>query len=118
MSGISSKKTTEDAFLMAWHVLGDPNDMPMRELHFALGSKRKWRFDFAWVDCRVAVEIEGGTFAGGRHNTGAGHFTDCDKYNEAVERGWALLRFTAQHLRKDLVKESIERVRRVLGMRR
>src|SRR5687768_16750315 len=28
---------------------------------------RRWRFDFAWPELKVAVECDGGTFTGGRH---------------------------------------------------
>ena len=36
---------------------------PVRELQFHLD--RKWRFDFAFVPEKLAVEIEGGLFVGG-----------------------------------------------------
>lgn len=56
--------------------------------------KRMWRFDFCLPDYMVAIEIEGGTWIQGRHNTGSGMQGDIEKYNEAVRAGWRLLRFT------------------------
>jgi very-short-patch-repair endonuclease len=70
---------------------------PHKEYRFH--PTRKWRFDFAWPSVMVAVEIEGGTWSGGRHATGAGMAKDCDKYNSATAMGWRVLRFTGNHLR-------------------
>lgn len=57
---------------------------------------RKWRFDFAWLDQSIAVEIEGGTWSGGRHTRGSGFELDCEKYNEAAAIGWTVFRFTGK----------------------
>lgn len=65
---------------------------PIREYPFAVG--RKWRFDFAFVNERVAVEIEGGTWNGGRHTRGSGFVKDCEKYNHAALLSWRVFRFT------------------------
>lgn len=64
--------------------------LPVREHSFCM--HRDWRFDYAWPDFRIALELEGGTFAGGRHSTGAGMRADMEKYNEAALRGWLVLR--------------------------
>lgn len=55
---------------------------------------RRWRFDFSWPEKRVAVEIEGGHWTGGRHVRGAGFEADCEKYLEAIVMGWRVLRVT------------------------
>ena len=57
---------------------------------------RRFRFDFAWPSHKIAVEIEGGTYAGGRHVTGPGFAKDCEKYNLATLNGWSVYRFTTQ----------------------
>lgn len=61
--------------------------------------KRKWPFDFAWLDLMVAVEIEGGHWHG-RHTRGKGFVDDCEKYNAATALGWRVLRFTSVDLDK------------------
>jgi very-short-patch-repair endonuclease len=61
--------------------------------------ERKWRFDFAVPDLRVAIEIEGGTWIAGRHTTGSGFAKDCAKYNAATLLGWRVLRFTTDMVR-------------------
>lgn len=98
-----SKSNLEQSFLKVWDILCERNGMvavlPEREYRFA--PPRKWRFDFAWPALRVAVELEGGVWTGGRHATGAGLIADMDKYNAAASLGWRVLRFSATHLRKD-----------------
>jgi very-short-patch-repair endonuclease len=58
-----------------------------------------WRFDIAWPSMGLAVELEGGTWTGGRHTRGAGFAEDCRKYNAAQLLGWLVLRFTADQLK-------------------
>lgn len=65
---------------------------PEREHQFC---DRKWRFDFAWPDRKIAVEVEGGTNWGkSRHSKGEGFERDCAKYNRASRMGWVVLRFS------------------------
>ncbi|OFX05203.1 MAG: hypothetical protein A3E78_09205 [Alphaproteobacteria bacterium RIFCSPHIGHO2_12_FULL_63_12] len=66
------------------------------EYRFCTG--RKWRFDFALVGLKIALEVEGGVWSGGRHTRGAGYESDCEKYNAATAMGWRVLRFTAKML--------------------
>lgn len=59
---------------------------------------RDWRFDFAYLEKKIAIEVEGGTFSGGRHTRGAGFEMDCRKYNEAMLLGWHIIRVTGRHI--------------------
>ena len=60
--------------------------------------KRRWRFDFLVNNIRnekqCAVEIEGLTNNGGRHQKMQGYQKDCEKYNEAALLGYTVFRFT------------------------
>lgn len=69
---------------------------PVREHRFHL--IRKWRFDFAWPDQKVALECEGGVWTRGRHTRGKGFNSDCEKYNAAVLEGWKVLRYTPDQI--------------------
>lgn len=70
----------------------------VEEHQFAVSIGRRWRFDFAWPDRMLAVEIDGGAFSGGRHTRGTGFVEDCRKLNAATLMGWRVLRFTSGDL--------------------
>lgn len=86
---------------------------PVCEYRFHLN--RKWRFDYAWPDYMVAVEVNGGVWSRGRHTRGAGYINDREKINEAQIQGWVVLEFTPQQMKTWEAKETIERA---LEMRR
>ena len=67
---------------------------------------KAWRLDYVWHDLGLAVEIEGSTFAGGRHNRGSGFMNDCMKYMAAQAAGWRVVRipremFAAREIKKE-----------------
>ena len=70
---------------------------------------RRFRFDFLVGESLIA-EVEGGTWRGGRHTTGAGFQKDCEKYNLAVELGFRVLRFTSNMVRSGDAAQQIERI--------
>ena len=63
---------------------------------------RMWRLDFAWPKVKLAVEVDGGNWSGGRHVRGAGFAKDAEKQNAMTLAGWRLLRYTP-----DMVKAGI-----------
>ena len=71
---------------------------------------RKWRIDFAIIDLKIGIEIEGGVWSGGAHTRGKGFIEDMEKYNAAVTFGWVILRFTPQDLNKITTFETIKKV--------
>ena len=89
----------ETAFLYFWRALAPSYPEPTIQHRFA--PPRRWRFDFAWLDQAVAVEVEGGIYTNGRHTRGAGYEKDVEKYNAAVVRGWRVYRVTASMLQND-----------------
>lgn len=60
---------------------------------------RKWRFDYAFVEAKVALEVEGGVHTAGRHVRPKGFLGDMEKYNTAATMGWLVLRTTPDKLR-------------------
>lgn len=79
-----------DTLLIQVRAAGLPE--PEREVRFA--PPRRWRFDLAWRDHLLAVEVDGAVYAGGRHTRGKGYERDAEKLNTAVLMGWRVLRFS------------------------
>ena len=83
-----------------WKACGLPEPTPEYKFH----PSRKWRFDFAWIPQKIAVEIEGGIWNYGAHVRGIHFLSDMEKYNEAGKLGWRVFRFTPQQFKKGNVQ--------------
>jgi very-short-patch-repair endonuclease len=68
-------------------------------LEYKFHPVRKWRFDVAFPDAKVAAEIDGGAWSAGRHTRGAGFIADQKKTNAAALLGWSVYRFTWEDLK-------------------
>jgi very-short-patch-repair endonuclease len=64
---------------------------------------RKWRFDFAWPEVHIAIEIEGGIskYKPGRHMHAQGYQHDLDKYNAGTSYGWRIFRFSSKDIQEN-----------------
>jgi hypothetical protein len=85
--------------------------VPVREYKFA-APDRQWRFDLAWPELKLAIEIEGLIFPqrprwneaptghqlDGRHVSVVGYLNDLEKLNDAWSRGWAVARVVHAHV--------------------
>lgn len=100
----SNKEKLEGAFLREWCSMEQPMPTPVREYRFH--PVRKWRWDFAWEDIKLAVEIHGGGQRG-RHASVAGMTADCDKHNAAVSLGWRVLTFTSKHKPAEMARHTL-----------
>jgi len=76
-----------------WRIKQAKLPEPTKEHLFCPG--RRFRFDLAYPDKKIAIELEGGVWIQGRHNRGKGFISDCEKYNLACLMGWKVLRYTA-----------------------
>jgi len=72
-------------------------------------EKRLWRFDYAWPEQRLALEIEGAVWTNGRHNRGKGFTDDCEKYSEAAILGWRIIRATGNQVEAGTALKWVER---------
>lgn len=97
----------ETKFALYWQSLGGPE----LEREFRFHPERKWRADFAHIESRTLIEIEGGIYIQGRHNRAAGFIADTEKYLEAFLAGWAVVRLTAAQITTPTVERIIAAVR-------
>jgi very-short-patch-repair endonuclease len=67
---------------------------PEREVRFH--PLRKWRWDYAFREAKIAVECDGGIWTRGKHSRGAGILRDQEKRNAGTVMGWKVLVFTPQ----------------------
>lgn len=91
----AKRESLERKLLSDLRALGCPEPIPQ----FRYSKARKWRFDFAWPEQMLAVEVDGGTWSGGRHTRGAGYEKDSEKLNAANLLGWTCLRYTSTMVR-------------------
>ena len=82
---------------------------PPPEKEWRFHDTRKWRFDFAWPDLLLALEVEGGIWRRGRHQTAKGYSADCEKYSEAAILGWKVIRVTQPMIKTGLAIDLIKR---------
>lgn len=83
---------------------------PAREYEAIEG--RKFRWDFAFPDKKLLIEIQGGTWSTGKmaHNSGTGIRRDCEKLNLAVVAGWRVLHFTTDMVKDGSALATVERM--------
>jgi very-short-patch-repair endonuclease len=81
-------------FETLWRQVGGPALVAEYRFH----PTRRWRFDYAVPTKKLAIELEGGEFVGGRHLRPVGFTNDCIKYNAAAGLGWRVFRLTTKML--------------------
>lgn len=110
------KRGPSEATLLLWDQLVDLHSKGYLD---NIGSEstfypgRKWRFDFKAENSKIklGIEIDGGGWIRGRHNTGVGKQKDDEKFNHAALVGYRVLRFSPQAVLKG---EAIQFIKRVL----
>jgi very-short-patch-repair endonuclease len=80
--------------------------IPVRECIFA--PPRKFRFDFAFPDKLLGVEVDGGTWGRSRHTSGSGFEKDCEKFAIAAARGWRVIRVVPSQIKSGAALRWIE----------
>ena len=105
LKSLERKTETSDEKLWYWIRCLYPNltKILVREHRFC---ERKFRFDFAFVDEKIAIECDGGThliktktgkLVPGRHSSDK----DYEKRNIAAINGWKMLAFTSKQIKND-----------------
>ena len=93
-----------------FQVLRD-NELPEPVQEHKFHPTRRWRFDYAFPEYKVAIELEGGIWIQGRHTRPQGHKNDMEKYTEASLLGWKIIRVEPKDL---LSKNTIDIIKRAL----
>lgn len=78
------------------------------EKQYKFHRARQWRLDFAWPAKCIALEVDGGTFTGGRHVRGEGYAKDCEKHAHAMLIGYRVFRATAEQVKDGTAAHWIE----------
>ena len=73
--------------------------LPAPEREFAVVPGRRFRFDFAWPEFQLLLEVQGGTWGKGAHSSGVGIARDCEKANLAVIEGWNTFHVTSEQIK-------------------
>jgi very-short-patch-repair endonuclease len=72
--------------------------LPKPVTQFRAVRNRKFRWDFAWPEHRLLVEVNGGTWIGGMHARGKGIRRDYEKANLAMLNGWQQMTFSSDQI--------------------
>lgn len=71
------------------------------EREYRFHDTRKFRFDFAHPESKVAIEINGGTWGKSGHSSGYGIQRDYEKSNLALTEGWKLFQLSSNMITYD-----------------
>lgn len=92
---------------LAWQMQHALDEQPEREVYFA--KPRMFRFDFAFRDQKLAIEVNGGVWKKkARHQTGIGFTRDCVKRSLAAIHGWRVIEVTPAHIQSGEALQWIE----------
>lgn len=85
--------------------------LPSPEAEYRFAPPRRWRFDYCWPAQKLALEVQGAIFTGGRHTRGAALLKEHEKLNTAAVLGFRILYVTPTALLTD----GVDLVKRAIG---
>lgn len=124
--GQAEQKMSDDKkilFMAMWRIIAPDEIEPVPDYRF--DAVRKWKFDWAFIDARIAVEVDGGnrmariitTNRGNQKAVAVGRHTkdaDLDKCNTATMQGWRVFHFSPKML-EDNPDRCVNQVRELLN---
>lgn len=87
----------ESQFINTWTFY---YDIPLTQ-EYRFHKTRKYRFDFAHVPTKVAIEINGGRWQKSGHSSGKGLLRDYEKNNLAILEGWVVFQICDEMINQD-----------------
>ena len=76
--------------------------LPIPTLQFRAIPSRRFRWDMAWTDHRLLLEVQGGVWTAGKHGRGSGILKDHEKLNLASAHGFRTIQVSATTIRNGL----------------
>jgi very-short-patch-repair endonuclease len=98
-ASVRTPSRLERRFELLWQTA----DGPALQSEFRFHPTRKWRADYAHLESRTLIEVEGGAWVGGRHTRASGFVADAEKYLEAALGGWRVVRLVGSQLTLETV---------------
>ena len=97
----------------ALYVRLERHGIPLGEAQYRFVPGRLYRFDRAWPEQFVAVEIQGGLWVNGAHSRGSGVERDCVKLSIAAALGWRVLPISKAMIESG---QAVELIAQALGV--
>jgi hypothetical protein len=107
----AAKGHTHDEAASQFRLLCKASGLPMPVTEYVFAPPRKWRWDYAWPEEKIALEVDGGIFTHGAHVRGARILLTHEKLNAAACLNWRILYRVPRNLCTD---ETITILRGVL----
>lgn len=98
--------STEELIERACGLIQKKVSIPFKR-EYRFYKPRRWKFDVAWPELLIAVEIHGGVYdrgpkGRGRHVRPEGFMNDREKMNKAIELGWKVLEYGTAQVNEDM----------------
>lgn len=74
------------------------------ERQFRFDPHRQWKADFLLLGSKILVEVQGGSWSGGRHVRGKGYEDDHEKFAAAWRAGYLVMTFTSKQVQNKLLE--------------
>lgn len=103
---LAGEWSPKDELLMQLRAVGLPDPTP----EYRFSQERRYRFDWAWPERKVALEYDGIFSFKSRHRTVHGYSVDLDKMCLAQKEGWLVVRVGADQVRSGLALEALQAV--------
>jgi hypothetical protein len=106
----SQSSVLENKFRLLWKTISNIELVEEHRFH----DTRKWRLDFAHIESRVGIEIQGGIWNGGRHGRGYGIAQDNEKSNEAIFCAWVIIKLAGNQI----TLENLEKIKKLINAKK
>ena len=84
--------------------------LPEPTFEFRFHPTRKWRYDCAFVEHKILLDVQGGIWMQGKHTRGAGYENDCRKLNAAILMGYRVLHYSPGMIESGEALADLERI--------